>query len=46
MEFPARDWYTTQQRVPGNKGETAMPTAAVVLTLFARVTMVHVMHSG
>jgi transposase len=29
------------QRVPGNKGETAMPTAAVVLTLFAQVTMVH-----
>jgi transposase len=30
-----------QQRVPGNKGETAMPTAAVVLTLFAQVTVVH-----
>ena len=29
------------QRVPGNKGETALPTAAVVLTLFAHVTMVH-----
>jgi transposase len=29
------------QRVPGNKGETAMPTAAVVLTLFAQVTIVH-----
>jgi len=29
------------QRVQGNKGETAMPTAAVVLTLFAPVTMVH-----
>jgi transposase len=29
------------QRVPGNKGTTAMPTAAVVLTLFAPVTMVH-----
>ena len=29
------------QRVPGNKGDTTMPTAAVVLTLFAHVTMVH-----
>jgi transposase len=29
------------QRVPGNKGETAMPTAAVVLTLFAQGTLVH-----
>jgi transposase len=31
---------STQQRVPGNKGETATPTAAVVLSLFAPVMMV------
>lgn len=29
------------QRVPGNKGATAMPPAAVVLTLFVQVTIVH-----
>ena len=28
------------QRIPGNKGETALPTAAVVLALFAQVTLV------
>jgi transposase len=31
-----------QQTVPGNKGPTAVPTAAVVLALFATVTLVHV----
>jgi hypothetical protein len=30
------------QRVPGNKGPTAIPTAAVVLSLFAQVALVHV----
>ena len=29
------------QQLPGNKGPTATPTAAVVLALFAHVTMVH-----
>jgi hypothetical protein len=29
------------QQLPGNKGLTATPTAAVVLALFAHVTMVH-----
>jgi len=29
------------QQLPGNKGLTATPTAAVVLTLFAHVTLVH-----
>jgi transposase len=29
------------QRIPGNKGETATPTAAVVLTSFSQVTIVH-----
>ena len=28
------------QKVPGNKGETATPTAAVVLALFAQVALV------
>jgi transposase len=31
---------THDQHVPGNKGETAMPTAAVVLSLFAPVAVV------
>jgi transposase len=31
-----------QQAIPGNKGDTAMPTAAVVFALFASVTRVHV----
>jgi transposase len=30
-----------EQHLPGNKGPTATPTAAVVLALFAHVTMVH-----
>jgi hypothetical protein len=29
------------QQVPGNKGATAPPTAAVVLALFAQVALVH-----
>jgi hypothetical protein len=29
------------QQLPGNKGATAIPTAAVVLSLFAQVMMVH-----
>jgi transposase len=32
---------THDQQVPGNKGATATPTAAVVLTLFAQVALVH-----
>jgi transposase len=32
---------THAQHLPGNKGETATPTAAVVLALFAPVAMVH-----
>ena len=31
-----------QQSIPGNKGDTAMPTAAVVFESFASVTQVHV----
>jgi transposase len=31
---------THDQQVPGNKGATAMPTAAVVLSLFAQVALV------
>jgi hypothetical protein len=31
-----------QQHVPGNKGPTAPPTAAVLLSLFTPVTMGHV----
>jgi transposase len=31
---------TYDQQLPGNKGETATPTAAVVFTLFASVTLV------
>ena len=31
-----------QQTIPGNKGETAMPTAAVVLSSFAQVMVVQV----
>ena len=30
-----------QQSIPGNKGDTAMPTAAVVFASFASVTQVH-----
>jgi succinate dehydrogenase hydrophobic anchor subunit len=32
---------THDQQLPGNKGETATPTAAVVLALFAQVALVH-----
>jgi len=32
---------THDQQVPGNKGTTATPTAAVVLALFAQVALVH-----
>jgi hypothetical protein len=32
---------THDQQLPGTKGETAAPTAAVVLTLFAQVALVH-----
>jgi transposase len=35
-----------QQTIPGNKGETAMPTAAVVLASFAQVTLVHLELDG
>ena len=31
-----------QQHVPGNKGPTAAPTAAVLLSLFTPATIVHV----
>jgi transposase len=34
---------THAQQVPGNKGTTATPTAAVVLALFAQVAMVHLL---
>jgi len=33
---------THDQQLPGNKGMTAIPTAAVVLALFAPVAVVHV----
>jgi transposase len=33
-------------RIPGNKGETATPTAAVVLASFAQVTMVYLQLEG
>jgi transposase len=33
---------THDKQVPGNKGETAMPTAAVVFALFSPVTLVHI----
>jgi transposase len=33
---------THDQHVPGNKGETTMPTAAVVLSLFAPVAVVQI----
>ena len=33
---------THDQQVPGNKGETAIPTAAVVLALFASVALVRI----
>lgn len=32
--------------IPGNKGDTAMPTAAVVLASFARVSLVHLKLDG
>jgi hypothetical protein len=32
---------THDQRLPGNKGLTATPTAAVVVALFAQVALVH-----
>src|SRR2546430_14470703 len=32
---------THDQQLPGNKGETAIPTAAVLLSLFAPVAVVH-----
>jgi transposase len=34
--------HTHCQHIPGNKGPTALPTAAVVLSLFAQVMMVHI----
>jgi len=34
------------QQVPGNKGETAMPTAAVVFALFSLVALVPIQVSG
>ena len=30
-----------QQSIPGNKGDTAMPTAAVVFASFTAITQVH-----
>src|SRR5690349_14745940 len=33
--------HTHAQQLPGNKGLTATPTAAVVLALFAQVALVH-----
>jgi transposase len=35
-----------QQSIPGNKGDTALPTAAVVFASFASVTQVHVHLDG
>jgi hypothetical protein len=32
--------HTHDQQIPGNKGLTAIPTAAVVLTLFAHVALI------
>jgi transposase len=37
---------THEQQLPGNKGETATPTAAVVFTLFSPVTLVHFQMGG
>jgi hypothetical protein len=37
---------TYDQQVPGNKGETAMPTATVVLALFSPVTLVQLRLGG
>ncbi len=34
------------QQVPGHKGETAMPTAAVVFALFSPVALVHIQTRG
>jgi hypothetical protein len=34
--------HTPGQQLPGNKGPTALPTAAVVLTVFSPIMMVHV----
>ena len=34
---------THDQQLPGNKGMTAIPTAAVVLALFAQVALVQVL---
>jgi transposase len=34
-------WRTHDQQMPGNKGGTAIPTAAVVLSLFAPIAVVH-----
>ena len=33
--------HTHAQQIPGNKDLTATPTAAVVLTLFAQVALIH-----
>jgi succinate dehydrogenase hydrophobic anchor subunit len=37
---------THDQQIPGNKGATATPTAAVVLALFAQVALVHLWIGG
>ncbi len=37
---------THNQQVPGNKGETAIPTATVVLALFSSVALVQLQLSG
>jgi len=38
--------HTHGQQVPGNKGTTAIPTAAVVLSLFAQVALVQLWIDG
>ena len=35
-----------QQSIPGNKGDTALPTAAVVFESFASVTQIHLDFAG
>src|SRR5918911_1110089 len=35
-----------QQSIPGNKGDTALPTATVVLSSFAQVALVHLELDG
>jgi hypothetical protein len=38
--------HTHAQQIPGNKGLTATPTAAVVLTVFAQVALIQLVIDG